>query len=74
MAVKRIFRYLRGTANQTLCFGGSNIALLGYVDADMEGDRDNMSTTTGYVFIVGGTTVSWVSKLQNNVALSTTET
>jgi len=47
---------------------------LGYVDADMEGDRDNMSTTTGYVFIVGGTTVSWVSKLQNNVALSTTET
>ena len=33
MAVKWILRYLRGTMNQALCFGGSNIALLGYDDA-----------------------------------------
>jgi hypothetical protein len=62
MAVKWILRYLRGTTNQALCFGGSNIALQGYVDADMAGDRDNRRSTTGYVFTVGGTTVSWVSK------------
>ena len=39
----------------------------------MAGDRDNMRSTIGYVFIVGGTNVSWVSKLQSVVALSTME-
>ena len=73
MVVKWILRYLRGTTNQELCFGGSNIALQGYVDADMAGDRDNRRSTTGYVFTVGGTAVSWVSKIQSVVALSTTE-
>ena len=63
MAVKWILRYLRGTKNQALCFSGSNIALKGYVDADMAGDRDNRRSTTRYVFTVGGTTVSWVSKI-----------
>ena len=73
MVVKWILRYLRGTTNQVLCFGCSNIALQGYVDADMVGDRDNKRTTTRYVFIVYGTTVSWVSKIQSVIALSTTE-
>ena len=73
MAVKWILRYLRGTTNQALCFGGSNIDLQGYVDADMVGDRDNRRSTTGYVFTVGGTTISWVSKILSVVALSTTE-
>eukprot|EP00253_Pinus_taeda_P027936 PITA_27936 len=35
MAVKWILRYLKGTTDQALCFGGSNISLQGYVDADM---------------------------------------
>ena len=39
----------------------------------MAGDRDNRRSTTGYVFTVGGTTVSWVSKIQIVVALSTKE-
>ena len=39
----------------------------------MAGDRDNRRRTTGYVFTVGGTAVSWVSKIQSVVALSTTE-
>ena len=73
MAVKWILRYLRGTKNQTLCFGGSQISLQGYVDADMAGDRDNRRSTTGYVFTVGGTTVNFVSKIQSVVALSTIE-
>ena len=73
MAVKWILRYLRGTTNQELCFGGSNISLQGYVGADMAGDRDNRRSTTGYVFTVGGIVVSWVSKIQSVVALSTIE-
>ena len=36
-------------------------------------DRYNRRSTTRYVFIVGGTTVSWVSKLENIVELSTTK-
>ena len=39
----------------------------------MAGDRDNNRSTTGYVFTIGGTIVSWVSKIQSVVALSTTE-
>ena len=39
----------------------------------MAGDKDSRRSTTGYVLIVGGTTVSWISKLQQVVALSTTE-
>jgi len=73
MVVKWILKYLRGTKNQALCFGGSNIALQGYVDVDMVGDRDDRRNTIQYVFTVGGTTFVWVSKLQSVVALSTTE-
>ncbi|KAH9301073.1 hypothetical protein KI387_012656, partial [Taxus chinensis] len=42
--------------------------------SDMVGDVDNMRRTTGYVYTVGGTKVSWISRLQKLVALSTTET
>ena len=73
MAVKWILKYLKGTTNQALCFGGSNVSLQGYVDVDIAGDRDNRRRTTRYVFTVGGTTISWVSKIQSVVALSTTE-
>ena len=51
MAVKWSMRYLRGTKNQALCFGGSNISLQGYVDANMAGDRDDRRSTTGYVSV-----------------------
>jgi hypothetical protein len=40
---------------------------------DMAGDKDSRRSTTGYVFTIGGTAVSWISKLQKVVALSTTE-
>ena len=72
-ALQWILRYWRGTTFHALCFGGSNTVLQGYVDADMAGDKDSRRSTTGYVFTVGGTTVNWISKLQQVVALSTTE-
>jgi hypothetical protein len=53
-AVKWILRYLRGTTNHALCFGGSDTVLQGYVDSDMAGDKDNKRSTTGYVFTIGG--------------------
>jgi hypothetical protein len=39
----------------------------------MESDKDSRRSTTGYVFTIGGTRVSWISKLQKVVALSTTD-
>ncbi|XP_073153233.1 secreted RxLR effector protein 161-like [Henckelia pumila] len=72
-SVKWIFRYLKGSISSSLCFRKSNSGLQGFVDANMSGDIDDIKSTTGYVFTFGGTAVSWVSKLQKIVALSTTE-
>jgi hypothetical protein len=47
--------------------------LTGYVDSDLAGDVDTRKSTTGYVYTLGGTAVSWVSRLQKIVALSNTE-
>jgi len=71
--VKWILRYLRGSTTKALCFGGSNTILHGYVDSDMECDIGNTRTTTRYVFTVGGTTISYISKLQKVVSLSAPE-
>ncbi|KAH9309029.1 hypothetical protein KI387_036940, partial [Taxus chinensis] len=52
---------------------GSNTTLRGYVDSDMAGDVDSRRSTACYIYNVGGTAVSWISRLQKLVALSTTE-
>ena len=49
------------------------MVLTGYVDADLAGNVDIRRSTTGYVYTLGGTAVSWGSQLQKIVALSTTE-
>jgi len=71
--VKRILRYIKGTSHAALCFGGSDFTVRGYVDSDFAGDLDKRKSTTGYVFTLAGGAVSWISKLQTVVALSTTE-
>ena len=68
-----ILGYLRGATSHALCFGGSDTFLQGYVDAYIAGDKDSKRITTGLVFTIGGTTVSWISKLQKVVSLSTME-
>ena len=64
---------MRGTTSHALYFGGSGTVLHGYVDADMESDKDNMRSTIGYAFTMGGTTIIWISKLQKVVLISTIE-
>ena len=56
-----------------ICFGGLDTFLQGYVDSDMEGDKDSRRSTTGYVFSIGGTTVRWISKMQKVVSISKKE-
>uniref|UniRef100_A0A2N9J8U9 Integrase catalytic domain-containing protein n=1 Tax=Fagus sylvatica TaxID=28930 RepID=A0A2N9J8U9_FAGSY len=72
-AVKWIFRYLRGSSKSCLSFGSSKPVLEGYTDADMAGDLDGRKSTSGFLFTFAGGAVSWQSKLQKCVALSTTE-
>jgi hypothetical protein len=71
-AVKRVFAYLAGTRDFRLCFGGEKRELTGYSDADgsMHEERRAIS---GYAFLIDGGAVSWSSKKQEVVALSTTE-
>ena len=73
-AVKRILRYLKGTSNFGLLYGhGQKTDLVGYCDADWAGDVDTRHSTSGYIFQIGGGAVSWRSKKQTCVALSTAE-
>ena len=74
MAVKRIFRYLRGTSNLGLLYHGkASPDCIGYSDADWAGDVGDRKSTSGYMFLFGGGVVSWRSSKQACVALSTTE-
>ncbi|XP_059073639.1 secreted RxLR effector protein 161-like [Cryptomeria japonica] len=78
-AVKRVFRYLWGTFEYSLCFHGNHtrprhsLSISGYVDSDWAGDTDSRRSTSGYVFMMFGGAVSWMNKKQLVVALSTTE-
>ena len=43
------------------------------MDADLGGDVDSIKSTCGYIYTIGGTTVSWMPRLQKCVSLSSTE-
>jgi hypothetical protein len=71
--IKRILRYIKGTSDVALCYRGSEFTIRGYVDSNFAGDLKKRKSTTGYMFIITEGAMSWVSKLQTVVALSTTE-
>ena len=70
-AVKRLLRYLRGTVDLGLTYKG-RVNLEGYTDANWAGDTECRSTG-GYVFFLNGGAISWSSKRQKAVALSSCE-
>lgn len=73
--LKRILRYLKGTRTASLVLGGipsGEDELIGYFDA-AHGDCANRRSTCGYFFLWNGSPLSWCSKVQRTVALSTTE-
>ncbi|MCH90612.1 putative gag-pol polyprotein [Trifolium medium] len=74
LQVKRILKYVSGTCDYGLMYthgGGSN--MVGYCDADWAGSADDRKSTSGGCFFLGCNLISWFSKKQNSVALSTTE-
>ena len=73
-ALKRVIRYLAGTRNRGITYGGvSNTTLTGYTDADWAGDHDSARSTSGYVFTLNGGAISWKSSKQKSIAKSTCE-
>lgn len=72
-ALKRILRYLKRTKELSLHYTQQNSNLVCYSDADWAGDRDDRKSTTGNVHLLGNGAISWLSKKQSTVALSTSE-
>lgn len=75
IGVRRIMHYLKGTLYLGLLYkkDGSN-ECAGYSDGDWDGDKDNCKSTSGYMFHISGAVISWRSKKQTCVALSTAKT
>ncbi|XP_058775626.1 secreted RxLR effector protein 161-like [Vicia villosa] len=72
--VKRILKYVNGTSNYGILYSHkSNTELLGYCDADWVGCADERMSTSGGCFFLGNNLISWFSKKQNYVSLSTAE-
>ena len=81
-ALKRIVRYLIGTKDKGYTLRQpDNINVDCYVDADFAGlwssenrlDSSSVKSRTGFIILMGGAPISWFSKLQTEIALSTFE-
>jgi hypothetical protein len=72
--VKRIFRYLRGTTNLGLLYRKSlDYQLVGFCDTDYAGDRIERKSISGNCQFLGDNLISWASKRQATIAMSTAE-
>ena len=72
--VKQILRYLKGTTNLGLCYRRSKqFKLVGYCDADFAGDKIERKSTSGSFQFLGDNLISWYSKKQATITLSTIE-
>ena len=74
-AAKRILRYLKGEASRGLQYTRSDgpLKILCFADSDFAGDRDSCKSTSGFVFFLCGGPISWATRQQKSVALSTVE-
>jgi hypothetical protein len=74
MAVKRIFRYLKGTEEFGLWYPkGNDLSLISYIDGYWEGCIDDRRSTSGAYFYLVYCLVSWLSKKQSSIYFSTIE-
>jgi hypothetical protein len=71
-AAKRVFRYLSGTRDLALTYGRDRHNLLGFTDADGS-SQEHRRAISGHAFLIDGGAVSWSSKKQELVTLSTAE-
>ncbi len=73
-AMDQILRYLAGSLERGITFGGeSELSLIGYSDSDRTGDHADRKSTSGFVFTLNRGPISYGSKKQTVVALSSTK-
>ncbi|KAG8657733.1 hypothetical protein MANES_03G098716v8, partial [Manihot esculenta] len=70
-ALVRLGKYLRGTMNYGILYGRFFVVLEGYSDANWISYSDEIKSTSGYVFTLGGGAITWKSTKQNIIAKST---
>lgn len=73
MAVKRIFRYLKGTSNARLRYTRTGKGIVAFSDADWASEIDKRRSCSGFVINMSGAAICWSSKRQPIVAMSSTE-
>ena len=72
----KLLRYLKGTINMCLYYpnrDGKEILFNGYTDSNHASPLDDYKSRTGYVFLINKTPITWCSKRQATVAISSTE-
>jgi hypothetical protein len=73
-AAKEVLMYLKGTLDYGIKYtDASNVELIGYSDSDWARNMDDRRSTIGYAFNIGSRVVSWSSKKQPTVSLSSIE-
>ncbi|XP_071578912.1 uncharacterized protein [Temnothorax nylanderi] len=72
-AAKRVLRYLKKTENLGITFTKTGNELVGFSDADWGASIDDRRSYTGYVFKLAGGAISWSSRKQKTVAMSSAE-
>ena len=76
-AAKHVLQYLRGTYDRCLTYskqaGIRHNTLWGWVDSDWAADKETRRSHTGYVLMLNGGAISWKSRRQSSVSLSTSE-
>jgi hypothetical protein len=73
-AVKRIFKYLKGTMTYGLWYPkNQNFQLTAYSYVDWENCLDERKSTSGGAFFLGDSLVAWLSKKKGSISLSTTK-
>ncbi|CAM8965119.1 unnamed protein product [Rhodiola kirilowii] len=72
-AVHRVLQYLKGTMNLGLVYSKFPSVIEGYSDASWISNEEDHSSTSGWVFLLGGGAISWASKKQTCISSSTRE-
>lgn len=73
-AAKRILKYIKGTMSYGILYGSTGkIIISGYSDSDYAGCLDTRRSTTGYVFTLNGSAITWCSRRQASTTRSTAE-
>ena len=72
-AIHRVLKYLKKTMDYSLTYTGYPSVLEGYTDASWISNTEDNSSTSGWVFLLGGGAISWASKKQTCITSSTME-